>query len=84
MMSERERSLKSLSEVQFMLWELHLYLDTHPCDTNAMMRNRKYAAEYRAQLAAFEEKFGPLSAGAGAGEVWLQNPWPWETVECVK
>ena len=40
--------------------------------------------ERSAQLAAFEEKFGPLSAGAGAGEAWLQNPWPWETEECVK
>lgn len=83
-LSEREKCLKSLSATQFMLWELHLYLDTHPCDTNAMRRNRKYAEEYRAQLADFEAKFGPLSAGSGAGEDWLKTPWPWETEECVK
>ena len=84
MTSEREKSLQALSAVQFMAWELHLYLDTHPNDKNAMRRLQKYAAEYRARLADFEEKFGPLSPRTGAGAAWLKNPWPWDTEECVK
>lgn len=83
-MTEREKCLKSLSATQFMVWELHLYLDTHPNDTNAMRRHQKYAAEYRTQLADFEAKFGPLSPRTGAGAAWLKNPWPWDLEECVK
>ena len=28
--------LKKLSAAEFALWDLHLYLDTHPCDTKAL------------------------------------------------
>lgn len=84
MISEREKCLKSLSAAQFMVWELHLYLDTHPNDTNAMLRLKKYAVQYQALLADFEAKFGPLTPHSGSGVVWLKNPWPWDIEECAK
>lgn len=84
MVSEREKCLKSLSATQFMAFELHLYLDTHPNDANAMLRQKKYAAQYREQLADFEARFGPLTPDRGSGAAWLKNPWPWDIEECAK
>lgn len=84
MLTERSKSLQCLSSLQFILWELHLYLDTHPDDCEAMARHKKYTEECTAMRADFEEKYGPLSAATGSGCAWLANPWPWDTEECVK
>lgn len=84
MTTEREKCLKQLSAAQFMVWELHLYLDTHPDDCEAKARHEKYAAAAKELKAAFEEKFGPLTTRTGTGEDWLKNPWPWDLEECVR
>ena len=34
-MNKRETALRCLSAAQFAAWDLHLYLDTHPWDTQA-------------------------------------------------
>lgn len=84
MMNEREKCLKELSAAQFVLWELHLYLDTHPDDCEAMERHKKYTVKLNQLRDAFEDKYGPLSTRTGSGENWLQNPWPWDVEECVR
>ena len=57
----------------FAAWELRLYLNTHPCDQQALQLFRKYA------LKADQ----PNYAGAFAGDCgdrwsWTEAPWPWE------
>lgn len=84
MMNAREKCLKQLSAIQFTLWELHLYLDTHPDDCDAKARHKKYTAVYNEEKEKFEEKFGPLSAKTGNACDWLRDPWPWDNEECVK
>ncbi|MBQ2760224.1 MAG: spore coat protein CotJB [Clostridia bacterium] len=79
---ERTKLLRQLSQVQFALWELHLYLDTHPCDEKASQLHAQYEHKYSVLKAEFEEKFGPLSPKTGEGAEWLKNPWPWDTQEC--
>ena len=44
-MNERNKLLQKLSAAQFAVWELHLYLDTHPCDQNAVALCKKHEAE---------------------------------------
>lgn len=83
-MTEREKCLQELSAAQFVLWELHLYLDTHPDDCEAMERLQKYMVKYKQLKEAFEDKYGPLTARSGSGASWLQNPWPWDVEECVR
>lgn len=81
-MNEKSRLLCKISSVQFCVWELHMYLDTHPGDAEAMQRHNRYAdilADLREQ---YECRFGPLTPAAGQGAEWLQNPWPWEIEEC--
>lgn len=66
--------LKELQELDFVLVELTLYLDTHPMDTLAIQQFNQMAAK-RQQLAGhFEMKFGPL---LGFGHSYSRSPWQW-------
>lgn len=47
-MTKRETMLRRLSAAQFTQWELHLYLDTHPSDLQALALFKKCDARYRA------------------------------------
>ena len=77
----KEKLLK-LQEIDFVLADIKLYLDTHPCDSAMLMKYCMYAQKsmmlrneietrYRYSLtakaaAAFGPKFG-----------WINSPWPW-------
>ena len=61
--------------IRFAMWDLHLYLDTHPNDRTAMALLEKYEEEYAPIAAAYEEQYGPFEAASGAE--WLKAPWPW-------
>ncbi len=77
-MNNRERLLRSLSSTQFALWELHLYLDTHPTDMSAAAKHAEYQKKLDMLIKEFESEFGPLMPSSGEGVEWLKNPWPWE------
>ena len=81
-MSKREAMLKNLSAAQFALWEMHLYLDTHPWDLQMVEAHKRASMRYKALLSEFEEKFCPLTAAKAQGYEWLKGPWPWELEEC--
>lgn len=75
--------LERLLEIQFVAIELNLYLDTHPCDQDAL-NDYNCAVELLMKLRAeYEECFGPLfhfgwSPVRGRDWQWLEGPWPWE------
>ena len=77
-MNKREKLLRSISAVQFALWELHLYLNTHPADMEALSLHEQYEMKLAKLRAEYEEKYGPLTPMRGEGIDWLKNPWPWE------
>ena len=77
----KDALLREITIVDFMALDLHLYLNTHPCDTEALAmyndcttRNQKLRKEY-------EEVFGPLTSFRSHGQsgwAWNREPWPWE------
>ncbi len=77
-MSKQETMLRSLSSVQFAQWELHIYLDTHPSDLEAINLHEKYEKKYNQLKKEYEAEFGPLTPTIGEGIEWLKNPWPWD------
>ena len=77
-MNKKEKLLRSLSAVQFALWELHLYLDTHPADMEAISLHEQYGIKLNKLRREYEEAYGPLTPGVGEGVDWLKNPWPWD------
>ena len=64
--------------IRFAMWDLHLYLDTHPNDTAAKQLLQKYEEQYAEIAEAYTEKYGPFEPSAeGSGSAWLKAPWPW-------
>ena len=52
-MNMRKAMLLKLGSLQFSLWELHLYLDTHPMDAAAEARYMGYKKAYDEDRAEF-------------------------------
>ena len=80
-MNNREAMLRKLSAAQFTLWEIHLYLDTHPQDKNAIAMYRKMAKKTRECMDIYNSKFGPLYAHESRDMNywnWIDMPWPWD------
>ena len=77
-MNDRKKLLMRLSATQFAAWELHMYLDTHPCDRAANEMFRKYVKETEMLKAEYEKNYGPLTVSASYEADWLNDPWPWE------
>lgn len=62
-------------EAAFVLWELRLYLNTHPNDKEALNLFRKLFKE------AKEPNYATTfltDDGCAGGWDWVRNPWPWE------
>ncbi len=70
--------LKRLSAVNFAMWDLHLYLDTHPDDTQMLSLWQQYAQKSHALAKEYESENGPLTPKTGSGACWTKEPWPWQ------
>ncbi len=74
--------LRQLQEVDFVLVELNLFLDTHPNDQAALQQFNQLVQQ-RWQIAQqFESCFGPLMnfghSYSGHPWQWNDTPWPWQ------
>lgn len=65
-----------LMAIRFAIWDLHLYLDTHPGDCAATELIEKYKKQYEKVLPEYICRFGPLTA-EDCSEKWLCSPFPW-------
>ena len=80
--NDRERLLLDVQKYSFAMWDLNLYLNTHPTDRNVMMLFDQYRTSYRKAVNDYESKYGPLhlentNTNSGYWE-WNKSPWPWE------
>lgn len=79
-MNEQSRMRRRISAVQFAMWELHLYLDSHPNCTEAAKKLAEYKETYNTLTRGYEEKYGPLNETSRETSrwAWISDPWPWE------
>lgn len=75
--------LRKIQEMEFVAIELNLYLDTHPCDQDAINDFNCAVELLRKYKEKYECEYGPLlnfGFGGTSGEPWqwIQGPWPWE------
>ncbi|MCS1350192.1 spore coat protein CotJB [Mechercharimyces sp. CAU 1602] len=74
--------LYQLQVVEFTILELNLYLDTHPCDQQAIYQFNQCSYQLQQLKHDFECKYGPLTnfgfSYMEPGKEWYQGPWPWE------
>ena len=80
-MNERSMLLRNLSAVAFSMYDIHLFLNTHPYDANALALFTQLKQKYLVLAADFERRYGPLTAMNGISDgrwKWVSDPWPWE------
>ena len=80
-MNEQKKLLKLIQNYSFVVTETVLYLDTHPHCRAALQHYHTYCKLYNEALAAYEEKFGPLTMYNNESVncwKWVSEPWPWE------
>jgi len=72
--------LKEIMAVDFVVYELALFLNTHPTDRRALEDHNNFSRRSHQLRAMYEEKFGPLILDSISGfpYQYINNPWPWE------
>ena len=84
MSCEQQRSmLIKVQEMQFVALELNLYLDTHPCDKDALNDFNCAVEKLKKYKQAYEQVYGPLLNSGMSGLAketwqWVDCPWPWQ------
>lgn len=80
--SQREKALKQVARVSFMVDEARLYLDMHPQDVGAQKTFDKYNRMRKNAIAEFEKSYGPLLTdninAEKDGWGWIDMPFPWD------
>lgn len=76
------RLLQQLQEIDFVLVELNLYLDTHPNDPQALQQFNQLVQQRWTLAQRYEENYGPLqNLGRSYSRQpwqWIETPWPWQ------
>lgn len=78
----REQLLRWISLTKFACVDSSLYLDTHPCDVEAIAYFKEHVHLYNEALAEYSKTYGPLTlAHAHHCDTywdWVNQPWPWQ------
>lgn len=79
-MTEQEKLMREINANQFAMWELHIYLDTHPGDCAAAVKMEEYRKTTNKLVAKYEEEYGPINENTQNTNrwAWIAEPWPWE------
>jgi spore coat protein JB len=72
--------LKQITAAHFMVEDLHLYLNTHPMDRDALVKYNAFVMQYNMLVQTYEKQFGPLDEHSCSAFPfqWICEPWPWE------
>ena len=82
----RDIELKEIQQLSFRLYDLTLFLDTHPTEQCAIKEYNDTLNKYKSMVCNFEKLYGPLTL-IGVDEnatewKWIKGPWPWENCRC--
>ncbi len=80
-MENKIRLMRAIQMYDFYLYELTLYLDTHPTCQNGLSAFRKYKALRKQAADAYIAAYGPLTPiDSDCDNVfeWVKGPAPWE------
>ncbi|MBR5136755.1 MAG: spore coat protein CotJB [Clostridia bacterium] len=80
-MKEQKQLIKSIQVQSFSMLDTALFLDTHPCDADAMAKYTSTREELAGLINTYEMRFGPLTTSGNYctdSWQWIESPWPWE------
>ena len=81
----RMAMLREIQELGFRMYDLRLYLDTHPDCNEAVGEYNNDAKKYKAMVEHYENNFGPIKLDGSDYTTpwkWLDGPWPWSNCAC--
>ena len=73
--------LHFINIVSFQVVDAQLFLDTHPCDAEALQYFHYFLDLRNKALKIYAEKYAPLTIDSTAPNAdwdWVKEPWPWE------
>ena len=75
-------ALSDVQAITFATHELALYLDTHPCDADALQLYNQYQRAANEKQAEFSRTHYPLTRACNTNNsenyAWVCDPWPWQ------
>ena len=78
----KEAVEKRIGAYKFALYDLGLYLDSHPCDRKAMELRAVYKQRLTALIDEYEQHYGKYVATMAdvqdSWTEWVKDPWPWD------
>ena len=83
----RRQLLNHINQVSFAVDDVKLYLDTHPCDTEALEYFHKMSRQRNEALKEYAAAYGPLTIDTAKDSCterwnWINEPWPWQEGGC--
>lgn len=82
----RHELLEWINIVSFAVDEAKLFLDTHPCDQEALEYFEEFKKQRIQALQEYARYFGPLTLDSADScsdyWKWIQEPWPWQEGGC--
>ena len=86
MMRNRSSLLKEIQQLSFRMYDLNLFLDTHPKDICAIKDYNETLNKYKLMVKNFDNLYGPLTLDSidenSMEWKWIEGPWPWEICMC--
>lgn len=79
--NEQSELMDLIRVLGFNVFDTVLYLDTHPCDQQALRNYKKYQELLQKAQKEYTTYFGPLTtdhADVDDEWTWGEGPWPWE------
>lgn len=81
-MDNRAALAHRIKAYDFAILEMNLFLDTHPCDKQALALFYMYRDKRDELISTYETHYGPyintVDDVKGDNFTWISNPWPWE------
>lgn len=81
MNQDRNKLLLYITQVSFAIDDLLLFLDTHPCDRDALAYYQELKKARKESMDEYTHKYGPLlndNVDNSCYWEWVKDPWPWE------
>ena len=75
--------MRQIRSNQFVEWELHIFLDTHPTNREAAKKLKETQEKTAELVQRYEEVFGPINESSTSTSrwAWITDPWPWDNTE---
>lgn len=77
--------MKEIYQLGFALVEIVLYLDTHPCDADALNYYNQIKKRHHMVMEMYQREYGPLLVANVMSDnywSWVSTPMPWEVEGC--